>query len=203
MKKLILTLLAITICHFVFAQKADTTFYGSYLKKTYHVRATKPNARGKFDFEVEMQSIDKLSPEIYFTFQSRVLPRWKTTMAEVKHTYLKWRNAAIENKVEKASKIIKECGITSYLCSPVFKYGSWHTDHNHPIYFTFQVSGDDINLVIATGAVYSSRNRYIQTAGGIIVLSSEEEIDNFIACLDDKWVYDYYDRQKNTEALFK
>lgn len=187
----------------LFAQRAQTSFYGSHLKREYRVTATQPNARGRYNLEIEMQSLDETSPEIYFVVQSRFISKWITTMEEVKTTYLKYREAAIENGVKGVSKIIKQCGALSYLCAPMFKYGDWHRVNYHPITFAFLVKGDDITLTISTGRITASNNQYIQSAGGVIILSSEQEIDDFIACFDENWVREYYNNNKATNDLFK
>lgn len=184
------------------AQRAETSFYGSHLKKTYYVKATQPNTKGRYDLHIEMQSLDELSKEIYLDIQYRTISKWIETLQEVKDTYVKWRETAITNEVTKASKTIKECGTLSYLCFPVFKYGDWHKVMAHPILFVFQVSSDDINLIIATGRVTASKNQFISSDGGVIILSSEQEIDDFIACFDDEWVRAYYDAKKDTDDLF-
>lgn len=203
MKKSLLFLLLLTCVYPAYAQRAEKTFSGEFLDKTYTVRASMPNTRGRYDLEIEMQSIDEISHEIYFIVPSRSIPKWTTIMKEVKETFLDWRQKAIENDVKQASKVLKKCGATSYLCMPMFKIGEWHKASYTPISFIFQVEDSNINLIIATGRIEASNNGFIRSAGGIIILSSEKEINDFISCFEEDWVRNYYDNQKQIDALFQ
>ena len=203
MKNLLLIFAALYIFSWpATAQKAETSFYGGYFKKHYYVRATQPNARGRYKLEIEMQSLDERSDEIYFRFESRKNPDWISTMEEMKSTYLKWRQTAIENNVSNVTKLIKRCGFASFLCNPIFKIVNWHDAAYCPISFVFEVNDNSINLVITTEVITDHSNHYISSKGGAIVLSSEQEIDDFIACFDDGWVREFYESRKNTDELF-
>lgn len=203
MKKSLLLLLLLMYVFPACAQRAEKTFYGEFLDKTYTVKASVPKPSGRYDLEIEMQSIDDISPEIYFIAPSRSIPKWTTIMKEVKETFLEWRQKAIENDIKQASKIIKKCSAVSYMCMPCFRIGEWHKAPYSPLSFVFQVKESNVNLVIATGRIEASNNGFIRSAGGVIILSSEKEINDFISCFEEDWVRNYYDNQKQINALFE
>lgn len=202
MKKFFFSLVILLSASSVSAQSLITTFSGNYLNRTYKVKATQPDTKGRFDLYVEMISLDNVSDQIYLVTHRNSLEKCRMVLNAVAEKYVEWSAIAIKNHTEKINKKI-EVKIPNFVFSAVFKYGDWHQKANIKPVFVFSFEDDAAQLLISTGKVQATDNQFISSDGGVIVLSSLDEITNFIDCFDEKLVDDFYNSKKNAEALFK
>lgn len=202
MKQIYLSLIAIFLISSSLAQNLITTFHGEYLEKTYKVEATKPDAKGRFELYIEMISLDKLSDQIKLRVHRNSLEKCRTVLNAVAEKYVEWSTIAIKNHTEKINKAI-EVKIPNFVFSAVFKYGDWHQKANIKPLFVFSFENGKAQLIISTGKVQATDNQFISSVGGVIALSSLDEITSFINCFDEKLVDDFYLEKNSIEDLFQ
>lgn len=203
MKKKILTILLMTLSTItvnVWAQEKIATYNSAFLGKDFEIQASKPNAKGEFDYYIDCLSVDKTSSKAALMLKNKEVMEFIDFLTSIKETFAKWKQTAIENKVTTLDKQI-EYKKLNYRAA--FLYGKWNFDYSVNISARFRIVNDKYLLIIDSDELQSGINQFIKSDGFRFVFTSTQEIDELINGLDIEKVYGFYADKNNKEDLFK
>lgn len=130
-----------------------------------------------------------------------------SNLTEIQKKYNEWVNIAKSNNVNDISKdfVIVDQNFKGYWLS----YSrDWHFDSSVKPTYKFRVlesKNGDIKylIIINSGELESSSNRYMTYDQVLIVFSSSEEIQNLINLISDESIENLKNKQTSTDSLFE
>ncbi|AZA76618.1 hypothetical protein EG347_03335 [Chryseobacterium sp. G0186] len=150
---------------------------------------------------IESSSLDSTSKEGYIIVDGKKVEDFISFMNFAKSKYDEWSKTAKDNKVEELSKSIEpENKITT---STAFSYGKWQFAYGVRLNPKFILDKKGANLVISTGQLQSSSNKFIKNDGLVLVFSSSKEIQDFIDKFNIQKMIDVLNKKDQKEDLFK
>tara|TARA_B100000242_G_scaffold63425_1_gene38791 strand:- start:2976 stop:3578 length:603 start_codon:yes stop_codon:yes gene_type:complete len=199
MKKIILFLfLPLTIL----SQEKIETF--EIFGKEYSVDATEPNSKG-YTLYLNGHPLDKSVSQGGIMIKSEQTADFRNAWEKAKSKYIEWTATAKENDVTDLKKDIK---VNVPNVEGFFSYGDWQFDWNVSPFFKYIISkeksgGVSYGLILYTGQLISSSNKYIDSESFVYAFYSLKDIENFISLLDPKIVLDHFGEKNSKEDLFK
>ena len=120
--------------------------------------------------------------------------------------YSEWKKVAIANNVTKLQKKIKvrSTGVLGYF----YSIDEWQFCYNITPTFEFSVVTDakgdvEYYIIMRTGEMSASDNEYLKCDGGVFAFASVQEIESFIALLDNDKIVKSINAQTDQNDLFK
>lgn len=154
------------------------------------------------DLYVTIQSLDDVSKSAGIIIRKNPSTGFVDCMDSAKKKYSEWKSVAVQNRVKQLRKPIEcTCTVDGY-----FSYGDWQLDFGKTPTFLFLVSETKgkvtHSLVVVTGKMTSSSNKYINMDGAAMSFDSENEIEGFLSKIRPEAVQKFLDKPK-TEDLFR
>jgi len=120
--------------------------------------------------------------------------------------YSEWKNVAIANNVTKLQKKIKVR--STRVLGFFYSIDEWNFCYNMTPTFEFSVVKDakeEVNyyIIMRTGEMSASDNEYLKCDGGVFAFASVQEIESFIALLDNDKIVKSINAQTDQNDLFK
>ena len=198
MKKLLLLILLVTYCVMGYGQIKVAEYYSKGYDNTFDIDATE-SKNGTFDLYIYCHSFEEQPAG--FIVKNKNLTDFCIALNAVKNKYEEWTKLAKENGVDDYSKAfdVKFKPVTAF-----FRYGdNWHQfykDFLKPVFYTI---GGQYLVVMNSGVIAASDNRYITVKGFSLAFASVEEIDNFIKLLNTEAILQKLKGKTATDELFK
>lgn len=148
-----------------------------------------------------MYSLDSSSPKGGILVKAKELDDFKTRIDSARAKYARWSTVAKENNVTEMDKpIVQLVLIKSY-----FMYGGkWHFQEYTTLTLRYKIlSPDKHALIVNTGELTASDNRYMDMDGLCLVFTSSQEVSAFLLALDPQKVVEHYEQKKKQGELFK
>lgn len=172
MKKLTL-LSVIIISTITFSQENVSNYKTSFTKQTHNV---------DIDRETKNIYIDALSMDVSSKEGGLILSdvqrlEFLEKIKQAKKIYSNWSKISIQNEVKEINKdMALDQNVTAYF---------YHTErinfqHSVELIFEFAVINYKPMIFIRTGEIKSGRNENVTSKGLIVILSDENEVDEFI-----------------------
>jgi len=203
MRKLFAILAIATFTLSALAQEKITTYEMSYFGDagtTYNVSATEPDNKGKFGYYISVYSFDGKRTPVTINVEQKQLDAFVASLQKAKETYLEWDSVAVANSVTDLDKPMK-INLPNLMCA--WHGAEWYFDYSTNLSFVFKhIEGKPV-LIVRTGKLVSSSNRYIDSKGGAFVFTSVEEIDAFLATLDITLVTEHFITKNQKQKLFE
>lgn len=204
MKKIVMLFMMLILCAVSLnAQKLMGSYTSSYFSNL-------KNFDVEYDIDDENLFIsaiaDRQTEKAGFLIKKLQRQIFISNLIESQKKYNDWMEVAKSNNVKDLSKdiIIEEQKIGAYWLN---YSGDWKFDYNvNPTYF-FRVletdSGIKYLLIINSGELLASDNRYMNHKSLLIVLTSSNEIQNLIDIISDESIEKFKNKENNKEVLFK
>ena len=203
MKKFLFTLACVlitsgSICSY--GQSAYTQYHSSYFDKDYSIALGTPEPNGLFTYYITIQDAES-KHDVNLFIESDKIEAFVLSLKQCLSKYIEWKNVAIENNVTDLSKNID---VKFSKVSAAFLYGrDWNFDFSVSLSARFRVTtSKDYVLIIDTDKLQSGSNQYINLKSAYIVLSSEEDIQEFINALDLGKAKEFQNKQTDKTDLF-
>ena len=186
------------------------TYQSSYETKTHNIYITFEK-KDKFTLYISATSRDQIVTEGGFKVWGKYLPDFIEKFKKAQQKYNEWIITAKENNVTSFSKLIEvesEKAIRTIKSTAYFYFGDfWHESFMGEPYFQFVVNkevNDNIGyyLYVSTSNLFAKDNRFITCSGFAIILSSNEEITEFINAISQEKIEEFKNRP-NPDELFK
>lgn len=198
LKVMMTTLMMCLMTMVSFGQEKYTTYDNLYVEKAYEVSISHKD-NGKYTLYVDMFSMDKLSKRGGIIMNEKEHDLFLSTLNEAKAKYTEWVNTAKENNVTDLSKSMTY----KVKVGGFFQYGSkWNFQHIVHLTFEFRIVDGENLLIVRTGKLTSSSNRFMKHDGFVFVFQNEKEIDDFVNILSVDKVNEFMNKPKATD-LFK
>lgn len=196
--KTILVLFVGLISMMTFGQEEFGSYNSSYVNKSYEVSVAQKE-RGGYSVYVDMMSLDNLSNKGGIIITEKQHSKFISVLNDAKGKLVEWAATATENDVKDVNKAMPyKTKVDAY-----FKYGSkWNFQFSINLTFDFTVIGGESLLIVRTGKLVSSSNRYMTHDGFIFAFKDENEIDEFLDMISVDKVAEYINKPKATD-LFK
>lgn len=178
MKKTIILAMAFLALN-VNAQTKISSYNMSYINETKDILLSK-SKNGKYTIYLEGFSMDGVSKKGGVFFDKKEHQDLILKLTQAKQKYIEWVEVAKKNDVK---DMVKDMDFKSYCNGGYFYYGnSLNLELNFNALYKFKVRQDsngNVNylLMINSGELQSSDNRFIKSDGVSIIFSSVEEID--------------------------
>ena len=198
MKKLLLLILLVTYCVMGYGQIKVAEYYSKGYENTFDIYATE-GKKSTFDLDIYCHSFEE--QPIGITVKNKDLNEFCIALNAVKNKYEEWTKLAKENDVDNYSKVfdVKFKPVTTF-----FKYGDkWHSSYQDILKPVFYSLGGQYLVVMNSGVIAASDNRYITVKGFSLAFASVEEIDNFIKLLNAEAILEKLKGKADTDELFK
>lgn len=195
-----LVIILLTITANVWAQEKIAIYNSAFLGKDFEIQASKPNAKGEFDYYIDCLSADKTSSKAVLMLKNKEVTEFIDFLTSIKETFAKWKQTAIDNKVTTLDKQI-EYRKLNYRAA--FLYGKWNFDYSVNISARFRIVNDKYLLIIDSDELQSGTNQFIKSDGFRFVFTTTQEVDELINGLNLEKVYTFYADKNNKEDLFK
>lgn len=186
-----------------YSQEKFSTYEKSFgVKKTYKIEIDNKE-NNKFLLYIDAMSLDRVHESggiLIDQYQHQVFIE---TIEKAKIKYEEWITTAKENNVKDLNKKMEfSCKSGGY-----FLYGrEWNLQLRVDLEFNFKIvnTNDSIDylLLIKTGELQSSSNRFMKTNGVVLVFTSSKEVDDFINTISLNKITEFLSRPKK-EAIFK
>lgn len=199
MKKVFMMTLMMCLMTMVsFGQEKYTSYDNLYVEKTYDVSLSYKD-NGKYTLYVDMMSMDNLSNNGGVMISEKEHDSFLSTLNEAKMKYSEWVTTAKDNNVTDLSKpMTYKTKVGGF-----FQYGNtWNFQYVVNLTFNFKIVDGKNLLIVRTGKLTSSSNRYITHDGFVFVFQSEKEIDDFVNILSVDSVKSFMNKPSPTD-LFK
>ena len=198
MKKLLLAV--VLMAQFGFGQEKLTSYNSIYFSKKYDVMVSKPDAEGKFSYYIDCSTFDTGNKNVSLIVRNDEVEGFLNFIIETKALYSKWKQTALENKVVELDKPVESKKV---ILGVGFLYGSWHFDFSATITARFKIINNKYLMLVESGKLVASDNKYITNKGMIIAFSNEKEFDEFIKIFDKNLVDNFFNTKSSKESLFK
>jgi hypothetical protein len=197
MKNTICTLL-ILISGTCFAQDKYASYENAFENKTFNIQIGRKDGNN-YKLFIEVGSVDDLSGKGGIVISNTQHAPLVSAIQAAKEKYVEWKNVAIENNVEDLDKRIEQrANVGTY-----FMYGiDWQFQFSVDLTFVVKFTEGKHYMMIKTGNLVSSSNRYMAHKGFLLVFSSEQEIDTFLELLSLEKMTEYLNAPSNKD-LFK
>ncbi len=185
------------------AQEKFNTYENSFVKKTFQISISGTDTT-KFSLYIDAFSFDKINSDGGgITIKESHYQNFTDAILEAKGKYEEWVKTAIENNVK---ELDKEMNISS-IVDGYFLYGrKWNFQFGVFLKFQFRVReiGGKIEhiLLVKTGELQSSSNRFMKVDGFALIFSSAKEIDDFLTKISMSKIKEFQNKPKK-EDLFK
>lgn len=201
-----LCLVMLLMCSNVFGQVKLSEYNDSYNGEKYEIKVF-PNKQYVFTISIPGTPkfvTSKLGSIGGINIEGGQLEEFINSLNEAKSKYIEWVKVAKDNGVNEMQKS------TSVVCwaGGYFLYGSqWCFQFD--VKLDFQVKINQVNnktnylLLVNTGEMISSSNRYMKADGFSIIFTNEKEIDDFISKLNRDNIESILQKLKSKEDLFK
>jgi len=197
----------LTITLFVFAmltlnaQEKFGTYDNSYANSTYDLKIA--NSKNKFSLYIHAMSLDDTHKKGGILIEEINHPEFVKSLTDAKLKYQEWLKTAKENNVKELTKKM----LIQSKADGFFLYGSeWNFQFSLDLSYEFKIlelKGEIKNLlIIRTGELTSSSNKYMKVDGFVLVFSNLKEIDDFINKISAAKITEYLNKPKK-EDLFK
>lgn len=199
MKKL--TLLAfLLVFQFATAQeKIDAYEMPIFGSEPYSIEATSPKD-GKFDFYIDMHSLDASVKTGGIILESNKIELFQTFLKECQNKLEEWDAVADSNDI---ADLAKDIPTSSKLkVQGYFYYGDWNYDFDIVLQPKYYRADNISQVIVYTGEMTASDNRYI-TADDFVFALSSEEITDLLSKVNSEKVIDYFTKKESKEDLFK
>ena len=201
MKKLKVIMMTLMMCLFsmsAWGQEKYTKYDNLYVEKTYEVEISLKDDGG-YILYIDMMSMDDLLKTGGIRITEKEHDLFLSNLNEAKVKYTEWVTTAKENNVTDLSKSM----IYKVKVGGFFQYGStWNFQHGVNLTFDFKIINGKNLLIVRTGELTSSSNRYMKHDGFVFVFQNEKEIDDFVNVLSVDKVKEFMNKPKSTD-LFK
>ncbi len=198
MKKLLLSLILFCTFQLLRAQDKVGEYSMSYYqsKPTYAVNYAKDGSyyvyaaplKGNYEggMVIANKDVEKMR-EVFLTARDK---------------FVEWSSVARQNSV---TKLTKEMELPQLRLQYYWRFGSnWYFDFNQIPVFRFMVFEDGSHfLTVSSGKLQSATNQFIDSDGFLMVFSSAEEVNEFLACFDPERIKQVQEAKQATEELFK
>ncbi len=185
------------------SQESYNEYYDSNLGKVLKFEAL-DKGKGKFILSLEGIPLESQRQKAGLVFTTeKVLESFVSDLVSVRDKYTEWKRVAVENEVQKASKKFE----LTAKSDTYFTYGrDTYFNFNKRIEFLFGIAekGGEVKytVVLNSGELQASSNRYIKIDGFVITFSSEEDFNDLISKLNKDKILNYLSQPKDSD-LFK
>lgn len=198
MKKVVL--LFVFASQFGFGQENLTSYNSLYFSKKYDVMVSKKNDKGKFSYYIDCSTYDTSSKTVNLIVRNDEVDKFITFINETKEIYSKWKQIAIENKVDALDRPVD---LKKVILGAGFYYGKWHFDFSINISARFKIINNKYLMLIESDKLIASDNQFITNKGLVIAFSEEIEFDDFIKVFDKTLIDNFFKKENSKEDLFK
>jgi hypothetical protein len=182
---------------YTIAQKNYDTYKSSLSDAVYEIKISVKSPT-KYELYIDMFSLDKLSQNGGIVLNEKELSVFIENLQNARLKYQEWKKVSIENELTEAEKTMT----FSAKSSAYFYYGNWHYSFNAKLSFQYKIIAQTHYLLVRTGKIYSSSNRFTTHDGFVFAFSSVEEIDDFIKLFDTEKLSEFASRPSEKD-LFK
>jgi hypothetical protein len=198
MKKLMFSLLLLCTFQLLQAQDKVAEYSMSYYqsKPTYDVNYAKDGSYYVYAAPL------KGGQEGGMIVAKKDIEKLREVFLAARDKFVEWSGVARQNSV---TKLTKEMELPQLRLQYYWKFGSnWYFDMNQVPTFRFMVFEDGSHfLTVSSGKLQSSTNQFIDSDGFLMVFSSAEEVDEFLACFDPERLRQVQESKQAKEELFK
>ena len=185
------------------AQEKFASYDNSYNTKMYDIQISTKGDEDKYTFYIDAMSMDRLHDQGGILIRQKQHQDFLNALSDAKVKYIEWVKVAKENNVKELDKTMD---ITSKV-GAYFKYGSdWEFQFLVNLRFDFKILESKgvlkYLLIVRTGELQSSSNRYMKVDGFVLVFTSASEIDNFTNLISVQKTEDFLKKPKPKD-LFK
>ena len=199
MKKIISFALILGFQFVTAQEKIDTYEMARFEKEPYSIQATSPKDE-KFNLYIDMQSLDASVKSGGIILESDKIELFHTFFKECQNKLEEWDAVADSNDIADLTKDIPTS--SKMKVKGYFRYGDWNFAYGlvlRPKYFR----SDNISqVVVYTGEMTASDNRYT-TADNFVFAFSSEEITDFLSKIKSENVIKHFTKKESKEDLFK
>lgn len=201
-KKTLLIVLFIATLLQTKAQEKLSTYKNSLTGKTFDIKISS-NEKKNFTLWIDANSLDDLHKEGGISIAEEDYLNFLTALDDAKLKFEEWQNVAKENNLVKFEKTMSiKCKADAY-----FKYGtSWNFHFFLKLGFEYRVWDFQGNvkhlLVVRTGELQSSTNKYMKVDGFVLVFYNLSDIESFKKAISKEAISNFLSKPKKTD-LFK
>lgn len=178
------------------SQEKYALYNSSYDDNIYEIQIHHDD--NNYTLYVYMLSLERLSDTGGIRILSNQHTNFLTALNNAKLKYKEWSEIAIENNVE---EVVRNMDYNSRVRG-FFLYGrTWHLVRNVNLRFEFRVIDNKPLLLIRTGRLTSSSNRYINHDGFVIVFQNIDEIDDFINILTIENIQEFINKPRTIDLF--
>lgn len=186
-----------------YCQKDYDTYDNTYLNKTFKIQISLDD-NNQAGFYVNAFSFDSNAHDGGFNLKAKRVDGFIENLKQAQLKYQDWLATAKANNVKSLSKEIK---IKAQRLDGYFKYGKkWHFDFYVSPSFEFKIieSKGKVShlLIVRTGKMEASDNKYIDSDGFALIFSSSDEITQFCNKFSNEKIAEFINKPK-AEDLFK
>lgn len=169
------------------AQEKYDVYTNTYFEKQYEILFSKKSEE-KFSFYIMMASMDAVRESGGLMVNQKNLEPLCAKLSEAKTKYSEWVATAKQNNVtDLAKKMEIECETEGFFMGGT----SWHFDFYVNLTFEFRIINGKHILLVRTGEMTASDNKYIDHDGFVFAFTSESEIDSFLAKINKEKVLNF------------
>jgi hypothetical protein len=182
------------------AQEKFSNYQNRYLDKNFDIKISIKN-KNDFKLFIMAYGMDKLYDTGGIVVPKENYSEFLTAIKGAKEKYVEWSKTAKENDVKDFQKYIKVDAQTM----GYFEAGDeWNFQFTVWLKFRFKVTekGEPL-LIMDTGKLTSSKNKYRDCDGFVIVFTSSEDIDSFLDKISPVKVQSFLDSKTDKNDLFK
>jgi hypothetical protein len=204
MKKLILFAVA-TLCFTnVYSQTKFAEYGSGYFNKTREISLSDDEKKG-FILWIDAFGLDQTYDDGGIHVEESRYDSFFDALKEAREKYIEWTQTAKDNNVKKLNKEMPyKCRVSSYFGTG--RVSSTHFQFLVNLAFDYMVleAGGEIKymLILRTGRLTASDNKYIDSEGFVIPFESIQEIDEFISTIEIGKIKEVINAPKPDE-LFK
>lgn len=197
MKKTILILCLLFCVHLASAQKKFETYYSSLSKEVYEIKINVTSPK-KYDLYIDMYSFDKIFKSGGIILSENELNAFIDNLRNAQVKYNEWVKISLENELKEADRIMNFYSKSG----TYFSADGWRFSFNQSLHFTYKILKEKHYLLVKTGKITDSANKYITHDGFIFSFQSSEEIDKFIELFSDDKIAKFVNKPTEKD-LFK
>ena len=201
-QKLLVLLTIFSLNQISSAQELLSSYGSTYFSNNYNVRIT-GKSKDKFTLYIETQSLDNHIKSGGISINQKHYTKFINALSDAKLKYQEWINTAKENEI---TEFEKKMAIDNLVDGFFLSGGNWHFHFWVQLQYEFKIiTVDNITkylLLIRTGKLTSSSNKYTNADDFVLVFSSADEIQLFMDSISSDTISNFMGRTK-TQSLFK
>ena len=201
MKKVLLLAVMAVVYLQLYSEEKFAKYQNSLIEKSYQIEI-ESKAENEFTLWVNAMSLDALHDKGGISIDNKQYNDFITSLKTAKEKYIEWKKVGIENNVR---ELIKDMKLKS-IVDGFFMYGDWNFTSDVYLQYEFKILElkKEINymLIIRTGQLQSSSNRFMKVDGFALTFLSEKEIDDFLNIISIDKINEFMKKPK-AKDLFK